>query len=189
MNSTTDPAAIRTVAVIGSGNSGRNFALACATAGFRVVLEDLIPGNIRHAQEALAGAALSPRGSLEFATTIDSAVRDADLVVDFVPDELESKLELFCLVDRMAPPRTLLLTPSDALSITDLASCTYRGEQCFAVRGDFADVARGGVVRLLHPAETSESSLHSVAEFLRAVGSVVEIAVDQDAPMLVKNLR
>ena len=189
MKPTADPAAIRKVAVIGAGNSGRSFAIACAAAGFRVVLEDLMPGNIRHAQEALADAALSLSGSLEFATTIESAVRDADLVVDFVPDELESKLELFCLVDRMAPPRTLLLTPSDALSITDLASCTYRGEQCFAVRGEFADVARGGSVRLLHPAETSESSLRAVAEFLRAVGAAVEIEADQDAPMLVKNLR
>jgi 3-hydroxybutyryl-CoA dehydrogenase len=180
---------IRTVAVIGSGNTGRRFALACAAAGFRAILEDLIPGNIRHAQEALAEAALTLSGKLEFATTIEAAVREADLVVDFVPDELESKLELFCLVDRMAPPKTMLLTPSDALSITDLASCTYRGEQCFAVRGEFAEIARGGSVRLLHPAEFSEGSLNAITNFLRAVGGAVQVELDQDAPMLVKNLR
>ena len=60
----------------------------------------------------------------------------ADVAVDFVPDELESKLEIFSLLDRMAPPKTILCTPSDALSITDLASCVYRPERCVAVRGE-----------------------------------------------------
>lgn len=190
MNSTSAPDnRVRTVAVIGSGSTGRQFAVECAAAGFRAILEDLIPGNIRHAQEALAEAMLSLSGTLEFAATIEAAVREADLVVDFVPDELESKLELFCLVDRMAPPKTMLLTPSDALSITDLASCTYRGEQCFAVRGDFVQIARGGSVRLLHPAGFDEGSLNAVADFLRKVGGAVQVELDQDAPMLVKNLR
>ena len=40
-----------------------------------------------------------------------------------MPDELESKLEIFSMIDRMAPPKTILCTPSEVLSITDLASC------------------------------------------------------------------
>jgi len=188
VNPPADPSkSVRTVAVIGSGNAGRTFAMVCASAGFRVILEDLMPGNIRHAQDALSAAVDQLSGSIEFATTIEAAVREADLVVDFVPDELESKLELFCLVDRMAPPKTMILTPSDALSITDLASCTYRGEQCFAMRGDFLGIARAGSVRLLHPPGYDRPSLSAVAEFLRSVGATVHVEMDQDAPMLVNN--
>ena len=119
--------AIRTVAVIGAGRVGRSFALASAAAGFDVVLEDVMPANLRRAQEEyadLAGVNAGARGRLAVAATIEDAVREADLAVDFVPDELESKLEIFCLLDRMAPPRTILLTPSEAQSITDLDSCT-----------------------------------------------------------------
>src|ERR1019366_4027419 len=109
---------------------------------------------------------------------------------DFVPDELQSKLEIFCLLDRMAPPRTILLTPSEAQSITDLASCTYRGERCFAVRGELAgsafEVARP--VRLLHPAGAAETALKAAGEFLRALGCEVRVEVDADAPKLMKNL-
>jgi 3-hydroxybutyryl-CoA dehydrogenase len=184
------PAPIRTVAVIGAGTAGRSFALACCAAGFRVILEDVMPANLRRAQEEYAPRASSANGgTLELAATIEAAVREADVVVDFVPDELESKLEIFCLVDRMAPPKTTILTPSDALSITDLASCTYRGDRCFAVRGAFPEVARGGAVRVLHAPEFNAASLNSVAEFVEALGGVVEILVDQDAPMLVKNQR
>jgi len=47
-----------------------------------------------------------------FVSTIEDAVRNADLVIDCVPDELESKLEILLLLDRMAPPRTVLATPT-----------------------------------------------------------------------------
>jgi 3-hydroxybutyryl-CoA dehydrogenase len=181
---------IRTVAVIGAGTAGRGFALACCAAGFRVMLEDVMPANLRRAEQEYAQLVTSTNGgTLELAATIEAAVREADVVVDFVPDELESKLEIFCLVDRMAPPKTIVLTPSDALSITDLASCTYRGDRCFAVRGAFAEVARGGAIRVLHAPEFNTAALNFVAAFLQALGGSVEILVDQDAPVLVKNQR
>ena len=183
------PSALRTIAVIGAGTAGRSFAIACASAGFRVILEDIMPANLRRAQQEFAGLdPSSVSGTLDLATTIESAVREADVVIDFVPDELESKLEIFCLVDRMAPPKTLLLTPSNGLSITDLASCTYRGERCFAVRGAFPEIT-GGVVRVLHPPTFSQLSLDAVAEFLEALGGTVLVELDQEAPMLVKNQR
>ena len=188
--SSTDGASpsVHTVAVIGAGTAGRSFAFACAAAGFRVILEDVMPANLRQARQEYAQLASPGGGAVEFATTIETAVREADLVVDFVPDELESKLEIFCLLDRMAPPKTIVLTPSNALSITDLASCTYRGDRCFAVRGAFPDVA-GGAVSLLHAPEFNAASLDATAAFLGALGGRVQIELDQDAPMLVKNQR
>ena len=186
------PFSIRTVAVIGAGRVGREFALACAAAGFDVVLEDVMPANLRRAQEEYADlTSLSARadgspGRLTVALTVEDAVRGAEVAVDFVPDELESKLEIFCMVDRMAPPKTVLLTPSDALSITDLASCTYRGDRCFAVRGG---LVAGAAMRVVHPVSASQSVLDRVSEFLRTLGGEVLAEEDQDAPMLVKNLR
>jgi 3-hydroxybutyryl-CoA dehydrogenase len=195
-----DPFVIRTVAVIGAGRVGRSFALACAAAGYSVVLEDVMPANLRRAQEEYAelGPASSATagpgnraapGQLRVALTIEDAVRDADLAVDFVPDELESKLEIFCLVDRMAPPKTVLLTPSDALSITDLASCTYRGDRCFAVRGMVGGDAfqQGMPVRLLHPKTAADELLKSLSAFLEVLGHTPRVDLDPDPPALMKN--
>jgi 3-hydroxybutyryl-CoA dehydrogenase len=181
------PFSIRTVAVIGAGRVGREFALACAAAGFDVTLEDVMPANLRRAQELYAELH-AEAGGLRVALTVEDAVRAADVVVDFVPDELESKLEIFCLVDRMAPPKTVLLTPSDALSITDLASCTYRGERCFAVRGGLAPATDHGPLRLLHPKLADPVGLRAVGEFLRTLGREPRTEEDADAPMLVRNV-
>ncbi len=77
-----------------------------------------MPANLHHAQELLRrelGRAALPK--VAFVSTIEEAVRNADLVIDCVPDELESKLEILWLLDRMAPPRTVFATPTTRLSM------------------------------------------------------------------------
>lgn len=166
------------VAIIGAGPLGRWLAFAAARAGFRVQLEDVMPANLHHAQEYIrqqGGPETVP--SVAFVSTIEAAVRDADLVIDCVPDELESKLEIFCLLDRMAPPRTVLATPTIHLSITDLAACTYRADRCIAIAADPREmVARDGAaigsdeLLLLTTPQTAPETVALVDRFWRGVG-------------------
>jgi 3-hydroxybutyryl-CoA dehydrogenase len=181
---------IRTVAIIGAGVAGRSFALACVGAGFHVVLEDVMPANLRKAEAEYSDLTQpSAGGSLELALTVEDAVREADVAVDFVPDELESKLEIFSMIDRMAPPKTILCTPSYALSITDLASCVYRPERCVAVRGELVrDSSESRMaVRLLYPEAAAELTLTAMVGFLRSLGIEVQRELDPDVPALMKN--
>jgi len=176
---------IRVVAVIGAGQAGRDFAMACARAGFYVVLEDVMPANLRRAVADYAD--LSRRGgygALELASTVEDAVREADIAVDFVPDELESKLEIFSMIDRMAPPKTILCTPSKALSITDLASCVYRPDRCLAVQGE---IVMGGTVKLLYPPAIEDGVLLAVTGFLDRLGVRPELIQDPMSSALTKN--
>lgn len=187
-------APISRVAIIGAGALGRSFAFLCARSGFSVVLEDVLPSNLRHAkaglEQLLAGEQATLRGSLSFATSVEDAVREADIVIDFVPDELESKLEILSLVDRMAPPKTLVCTPSDAQSITDIASCTYRAEGCVAVRtpvGSASTLADAPAVRLLRSPMTSAGTITLVAAFWTALGKTVTVEDDPQAPVFMHN--
>lgn len=145
------------VAIIGAGPLGRWLALAAARAGYTVLLEDVMPSNLHHAQEYIRqqlGPASLP--TVNFVSTVEDAVRNADLAIDCVPDELESKLEIFCLLDRMAPPRTVLMTPTRRLSIADLASCTYRAEKCIALVADAQEITG---VRLTQGSEEENASV------------------------------
>ncbi len=169
------------VAVIGAGELGRSFAGECAAAGMRVVLEDVMPAKLRRAEQELARLGRV----VEMVATVEDAVRDADVAVDFVPDELESKLEIWSMIDRMAPPKTVMCTPSEVLSVTDLASCTYRADRCVMVRGGLAE---GGALRLLTARETSAATVESVGRMLAALGRVVGVEHDPDLPMLLKNM-
>ena len=158
------------VAVIGAGEAGRWFARLCLQHGVAVTLEDVLPAKLRRAMDELSGL-----GDLALASSIEDAVREADIAIDFVPDELESKLEIFSLLDRMAPPRTSLLTPTEVLSIADLASCTYRRTRCFGVRG----LRRGdATVQLVHPSGTDPDALGGVTGLLEGLGLQCNVGVD-----------
>lgn len=169
---------IRTVAVIGAGEQGRVFALRCARAGFETVLEDVMPARLRQARQELSSLADPAAASrVSFALTVEEAVREADLAIDFVPDELESKLEIFSMVDRMAPPKTILCTPTQTLSISDLASCTYRAERCVALHATATGLT-GGQLELVRGRATRAEVLEGVAHWLQAMEFAVETIED-----------
>jgi len=170
-----------TIAVIGAGAFGRDFAVACAAAGFSVILEDVMPEKLRNAAAEFARIGRE----VTLVMTVEDAVRAADIVFDFVPDELESKLEIWSMIDRMAPPKTVMCTPSQALSITDLASCTYRPDRCVMVRGSLAGQ---GSVNLLSAKSISQTTLAIASTVLTTLGYNVQSHPDPDLPQLLKNM-
>ena len=171
-----------TVAIIGAGPLGRRLALHAARAGFRVVLEDVMPASLRHAEEALREAlGREAMPLVAFARTVEEAVRHADLAIDCVPDELESKLEIFSLLDRMAPPRTVFATPSTNLSIADLASCTYRPGQCVALAVDAAQLSpefAAAEIPIRITSHTTPEARALVSDFWRQLGFTPVVTLD-----------
>jgi 3-hydroxybutyryl-CoA dehydrogenase len=162
-----------------------------------VLLEDVMPSNLLHAQEtlrrqlgpqALHSESQTPEEPeepqalrlIEFVSTIEDAVREADLVIDCVPDEIESKLEIFFLLDRMAPPRAVLATPTTRQSIADLANCTYRPGQCIAIASEASALAAnpGSEVLLQITSKTLPATIALLDGFWRQLGFIPRFAPD-----------
>ncbi len=130
------PETAETVAVIGAGRVGRELARRAVLAGFRVVLEDLFPMSLAAAQQeiresletaAAAGQLDLARASeayarIECVTTIEDAVRRAHIVMETGPDDMESKLEMFCLLDRFVLPGTVIVSNCRHLELSDTAA-------------------------------------------------------------------
>src|SRR5574337_1254251 len=102
-------AEVKSIAVIGAGIMGRGIAHAAALGGYRTILEDILPASLRKAEgeirsnldkavelgkvnRADADAAF---GRIEYAGSVEEAARAAELVIEAVPEELESKIEIF----------------------------------------------------------------------------------------------
>ena len=122
-----------TIAVIGAGKVGRELARRAAVAGFRVILEDLLPISLdcarqeirRTLDEAVDSGALDQAQAgeafarIDCATSIEEAARQAHIVMETGPDEQESKLEMFCLLDRICLPGTVIVSNCHALELSD----------------------------------------------------------------------
>lgn len=143
-----------------------------------------MPANRRAAADRLNREMASMNGGMiqtpgiEYADSIEDAVRSADLIVDFVPDELESKLEIFSLLDRMAPPHSIFATPTTALSIADLASCTYRPGLCIALELEASSLRSAELpdpVTIVQTEQTRPEALAAVRAFWRALGRGIAV--------------
>jgi 3-hydroxybutyryl-CoA dehydrogenase len=185
---------IRTVAVIGAGTMGRGIAHAAASGGYRTILEDLLPNALRKAEteiranleeavelgkfEAADAEALFSR--IEYADSVDLAAREADLVIEAVPDEMESKLEIFTMLDKFCRPATILASNTASLRVTEIASVTYRAKQCVGMHfsNPVSMMKRLEIVRAL---ETDDETVAAVVEVGKRMGRDVVVVQEMQS--------
>ena len=184
----TRAAAIGVIAVIGAGHVGRSIAHATALGGYPTLLEDILPGTLRSAQaeiRALLDAAVgradvardyaeASLARIEYASTIEDAVRRADFVIEAVPDELESKLEIFSLLDRISRPNTVLASSTFSLRITDITDVTHCAERCVGMRWTLP-VHAMGTLEIVRAVETNDTTLAAAVGVAQRLGRQVKI--------------
>jgi 3-hydroxybutyryl-CoA dehydrogenase len=184
---------IRTVAVIGAGIMGRGIAYAAALGGYRTILEDLLPNALRRAGDEIksnfdkgvelgkltpddANAALK---RLEYASTPEEAAREAELVIEAVPEEMESKIEIFTILDKCCRPDTILASNTSSMSITEIASVTYRARKCIGMHF-FNPVPKMKLLEVVRGLETDEDTVKTCAEVGRRMKK--DVVVIKESP-------
>jgi 3-hydroxybutyryl-CoA dehydrogenase len=186
-------AEIQTIAVIGAGIMGRGIAHVAALGGYRTILEDLVPAALRKAEDEIrgnldkavelkkvtAGDAQSALDRLEYAGSVDEAAREADLVIEAVPEELESKIEIFTLLDKICRPATILASNTSSLSITEMAGVTYRPKKCLGMHF-FNPVHKMKLIEMVRGAETDDETIGAATEVGRKMGK--EVVVIKESP-------
>jgi len=183
---------IETIGVIGANPVGREIALAALLGGYRVVLEDvsreMLEKGIAHIEQSLdvriAQGRLSQQeresaiARFSSASRADEVCRVADMLIETVPEEMEVKLEIFTIFDKFAKPEAILAS-NTSLSITEIASITFRTEDCIGMR--FANpgpkITR---VELVCGADTSDATIAVCSEAARRMG--MEVAVIYESP-------
>jgi 3-hydroxybutyryl-CoA dehydrogenase len=179
---------VRTVAVIGAGIMGRGIAHAAALGGYRTILEDILPNALRKAETEIrahlaqavelghvnAGDADAAFSRLEYAGSVDEAAREADLVIEAVPDEMESKIEIFTMLDKFCRPATILVLNTSSLSVSEIASVTYRAKQCVGMRF-FNPVRQMKRLEIVRALETDDETLAAVVEVGKRMGKEVVV--------------
>jgi len=184
---------VQTIAVIGAGIMGRGIAHAAALGGYRTILEDLLPAALRKAETEIRanldkavelGKVTAPDADeafrrLEYAGSVEEAAREADLVIEAVPEEMESKIEIFTLLDKICRPATILASNTSSLSVTEIASVTYRAKKCVGMHF-FNPVHKMKLLEVVRALETDEDTLATAVEVGRRMGK--EVVVIKESP-------
>jgi len=186
-------AGVKTIAVIGAGIMGRGIAHVAALGGYRTVLEDIVPAALRKAESEIRGnldkavelKKVSPEnasaalGRLEYAGSVEEAAREADLVIEAVPEEMESKIEIFTLLDKICRPGTILASNTSSMSVTEIASVTYRAKKCVGMHF-FNPVHKMKLLEIVRALETDDATIAAAVEVGRHMGK--EVVVIKESP-------
>jgi len=184
---------VQAIAVIGAGIMGRGIAHAAALGGYRTILEDLLPGALRKAETEIranldkavelnkvtAADADAAFKRLEYASSVEHAAREADLVIEAVPEEMESKIEIFTLLDKICRPTTILASNTSSLSVTEIASVTYRAKKCIGMHF-FNPVHKMKLLEIVRALETDGGTILTAVEVGKRMGK--EVVVIRESP-------
>jgi 3-hydroxyacyl-CoA dehydrogenase len=182
---------VRTIAVIGATATGCAFAAAAAGAGYAVVLEDVSREMRDRGVASIAAllqdrwqrgalseeASVSARRNISTAPTVGMAIRDAELIIEAVPEELEMKLELFTIFDKFAKPGAIFISTSEKLSILDISDVTIRRDRCMGMRFTRAESGKDAL-ELVPTALTSPETQRICREVAEKLSKNVRVVQD-----------
>jgi len=167
---------INKVAVIGSGLMGHGIAQVVATAGQEVKLVDVSEEFLNRATEKIRWSlekfyekALikeSPESVLKritSATDLSKAVKDADLVIEAVPEDIELKVKVLGDIDNAAPSHAILASNTSSLPITVLGQATKRPDRLVGMHWMNPPVLMR-LVEVVKGAKTSEETVQTVID-------------------------
>src|SRR5499425_3357846 len=134
--------AIQRVGVVGCGLMGSGIAQVCAQAGFPTVVREVTPELVEKGLKGIEKnlARLVEKGTINESvkgeirgrlkgTTAIEDLKDCDLVVEAIIEQLPAKRELFHALDTLCPPSTIFASNTSSLTITEIATSTKRPER------------------------------------------------------------
>jgi len=184
---------IRTVAVVGAGTMGRGIAYVSALAGYRTILEDVSEAVLeqgieyirRALEEGIARGKVTPEqkqnalAAIVQSRSVQDACREAELIIEAVPEEMETKLEIFTILDKFAKPGAIFASNTSSLSITEMAAVTFRPASCVGMHF-FNPVQKMKLLEVVRGLETSEETISMCVEAGRRMGK--EVVVVRESP-------
>jgi 3-hydroxybutyryl-CoA dehydrogenase len=184
---------VKRITVIGAGTMGHGIALVSAAAGYRVVLNDVSDERVEDGvaairaslEKGIAKGKVSPEqrdttlSGLTTSIDLREAVREADLVVEAVPEALDLKQKVLREADGAAPASAVLATNTSSLCVAEIAGATARPGQVVGMHF-FNPVPLMPLLEVVRAERTDEATVRTV----RAVGERLgkETIVVRDTP-------
>lgn len=186
------------ISVIGAGTMGNGIAHVFAQHGFAVTLMGVNDEQLKNAIATISKnlARQVTKGSLSedekeatlknivTNTNIANGIKDADLIVEAVPENIELKLNIFKQLDAAAKPGAILATNTSSISITKIAAVTKRPESVIGMHF-MNPVPVMKLIEIINGYSTSKDVTDTVVELSKKLNKVP--CVVNDYPGFVAN--
>lgn len=134
--------AIQRVGVVGCGLMGSGIAQVAAQSGFTTIVREVSPelvdkgfknidknlGRLVEKGAITEAQKMEMRGRLKGTTSLEE-LKQCDLIIEAIIEQLPAKRELFSALDSICPPSTIFASNTSSLTITEMATATKRPQR------------------------------------------------------------
>jgi 3-hydroxybutyryl-CoA dehydrogenase len=172
---------IKNILVVGAGTMGHGIAQSFAQSGYQVSLQDTAPKALERSDNLIKSSLrtmveagilteseyTATLGRIKMTTTLEDVAAEADLAIETIVENKEAKLELFAKLDRLCPPRTLLVSNTSFFNIFDFIT-TSRPDKILMVHW-YSPPQIIPLVDVVKGPQTSAENVEIVASMLRGM--------------------
>jgi enoyl-CoA hydratase/3-hydroxyacyl-CoA dehydrogenase len=190
---------IKKIAVMGAGDMGHGIAEVALLAGYKVAMRDIeqrfIDKGFSRIRESLDKLVEKQKITKDNSNTmlaniqtfvdIADSVKDADFVIEAVPEIMSLKREVFQAVDAAAPKHAILASNTSTMSITEMASATKRPEQVVGMHF-FNPPVLMKLVEVIKGEKTSEAVMQVTYDLALNMNKV-PVRIEKDSPGFIYN--
>ena len=190
---------VKKVAVLGAGIMGHGIAELAALAGYETHMRDIkqefVDRGMGMIKKSLDKFTQKKRISQEMAdqswsrlkgvVDFDEAVKDADFVIEAIPEVMDLKKETFKELDEKTPKHAILATNTSTLPISEIASATSRPEKVIGMHF-FNPPPLMPLVEIIRGDKTDDETTQTTADMSRKMGKQVVIC-RKDVPGFIVN--
>jgi 3-hydroxybutyryl-CoA dehydrogenase len=186
---------IKVIGMMGGGVMGSGIAQVCAQAGYQVVLRDLNDDLLEKAKAAVVDGRYGLKRGVErekitqaqmdqalsnisYTTKVED-LRNVDLLIEAVPEDLDLKKKVFAELDSLIKPEAIIASNSSGFAVADMNKAISR-KNLFIGMHWFSPVPVMRLVELIYAPETSEETIAALEAVGEKAGKVT-IRV-KDAP-------
>ena len=187
------------ISVIGAGDMGHGIAASCLLGGYAVVLRDVEQRFVDRGVEGIKKSLVKfkEKGKITPEThdealarlipmvDLKEAVRDADFVIEAVPEKLELKKRVFAELDKFAPKHAILASNTSNISITEIAKATGRPDKVIGYHF-FNPAILMKLVEVTRGARSSDEAIRIGYELAKKIGKI-PVIVEKDSPGFICN--
>jgi 3-hydroxyacyl-CoA dehydrogenase len=186
---------IKLIGVMGGGVMGGGIAQSCIAGGFPTIVRDLNEELVEKTRTTMIEGRFGLRGAVErqkmtqqqmddaiarlsFTTQVED-LRDADLIIEAVPEDLELKKKVFAELDKIVKPAAVFASNTSGFAISDLNKAVSRKDRFIGMHW-FSPAFVMKLVEIIHAPQTSEETITLIEDVAARLGK--ETVRVKDAP-------
>jgi len=190
---------VKNITVLGSGVMGHGIAQVSATAGYNVVLRDIKQEFLDKAMEKIKWSLdklvskekiSKEKGDSIFSritpiVDLNEAVKNAELVIEVVPEIMDLKKSVYAELDKAANPEVVFASNTSTLPITEIANTTSRPEKFIGIHF-FNPPQLMKLVEVIPGEKTSQEITDLTQEYVKSVNKQA-VLCRKDVPGFIIN--